>query len=64
MSISIPTHALGIREKQAAQLLDVGYSTLRIWRQNGRGPRHSRIGDNIVIYTPEALQEFIERHAA
>ncbi|GAA2888263.1 helix-turn-helix domain-containing protein [Microbacterium esteraromaticum] len=43
----------------AAVYLSVGYSTLKKWRSEGRGPKYAKIGGP-VLYRPTDLDAFVE----
>lgn len=47
-------------EKQLAQKLRVSIGTLRLWRANGKGPRHHKIGQ-LVRYSPTDICEWLLR---
>lgn len=46
-------------ERQAAKYLGVSYGTLRLWRADGRAPRHFRAG-KLVRYRRADLDNWIE----
>lgn len=43
----------------AAVFLGVGYSTLKKWRSEGRGPNYAKVGGS-VLYRPADLDVFVE----
>lgn len=43
----------------AATFLGVGYSTLKKWRSEGRGPKYAKVGGS-VLYRPSDLDSFVE----
>ncbi len=47
--------------KQAAVTLNVAESTLEKKRLDGSGPKYCKLGKR-VLYTPAALQEYIEKN--
>jgi predicted DNA-binding transcriptional regulator AlpA len=49
-----------IRSKDVAVMLGVKTSTLKRWRQLGKGPRgFAYLGDTVVVYTRESVEHFI-----
>lgn len=56
-----PMEPLAVRADEAARLLGVSPVTLRNWRNQGRGPRFTHVGESSrtpVIYPVEALREY------
>ncbi len=51
-----------LREKEAAEILNVKVTTLRRWRWAGKGPRYRKIG-GAVRYSVEDLKSFIDASA-
>ncbi len=47
------------RPRDVATILAVSTSTLRAWRQNGKGPRFITCSRNVVRYPDEALRAWI-----
>lgn len=47
------------RPPQAAQRIGVSSSTLAKWRVYGTGPRFERLGPKLIVYSEEALEEFL-----
>jgi len=46
--------------KDVAKVLGIQTSTLRKWRQRGKGPRdHRRLGATVVVYRRASVEEFI-----
>ncbi len=52
-----------VNESEAARLLTLAPSTLRIWRSKGRGPRFVRLG-RAVRYRIADLQAFVAAGSA
>ena len=54
------TNPTFIRAKDVATMLGVKTSTLRKWRQVGKGPRgFAHLGDTVVVYTRASVERFI-----
>ena len=57
---------LFIREKDAAYLLSVSRSALKRWRQIGRVPYYDLkdpgTDHGIILYNPQELEEWMNRH--
>ena len=55
-----------LREKDAAQLLGVGYSTLKRWRQQHRVPyidlRDLGAGHGVILYDPTVLVKWAQQY--
>ena len=50
-----------IRSKDVAAMLGFRTSTLKKWRQLGKGPRgFAYLGETVVVYTRESVERFIE----
>lgn len=49
----------GLAPADAATFLGVGYSTLKKWRSEGRGPKYAKVGGS-VLYRPADLDVFVE----
>ena len=47
------------RPLQAAELLGVSVGTLGKWRVYGTGPKFEKLGPKLVVYSEEALEEFL-----
>lgn len=46
--------------KDVAKILGIQTSTLRKWRQRGKGPRdYRRLGATVVVYRRASVEEFI-----
>lgn len=60
-----PVSIISLRDRaalspaDAAVYLGVGYSTLKKWRSEGRGPKYAKVG-NSVLYRPSDLDAFVE----
>jgi len=48
-----------LTEKEAAELLNTHYTTLRGWRYNGGGPEYVKVGGRLVRYTQSAIDNYI-----
>lgn len=59
---NIQNEGLVVNERDAAALLGLSPSTLRIWRSNGKGPRFARISSHCIRYRREDLHAFVEKH--
>lgn len=53
---------MNLTEKQLAERWNVGQSTLRAWRAEGRGPKHLRLNQTTIRY-PLAWVEDYEKGA-
>lgn len=51
-----------VNERQAAQLLRVGESTLRGWRTAGAGPQHIRLSPKAIRYRLSDLRRWVDEH--
>lgn len=51
-------HAL-LTTPEAASRLGITAKTLKIWRAKGKGPTPTRLAQNVVRYTEEALASFV-----
>ncbi len=60
---SIPIDVFAVREREAARLLGVSYSVMKLWRRQGIGPVYSRLNSRVITYTPQALKDFVDRNA-
>ncbi len=49
-----------LNEQQAARYLGVSAGTLRLWRSEGKGPRHFKAGEKLVRYRKSDLDSWIE----
>ena len=50
-----------IRSRDVAALLGVRTSTLKRWRQLGKGPRgFAYLGETVVVYSRESVERFLE----
>jgi excisionase family DNA binding protein len=45
---------------KAAKYLGISEASLRLWRSEGRGPRHFRAGEKLVRYRRADLDAWIE----
>lgn len=45
---------------QAAKYLGISEGALRLWRSEGKGPRHFRAGEKLVRYRRTDLDSWIE----
>ena len=45
---------------KAAKYLGISEAALRLWRSEGRGPRHFRAGEKLVRYRRTDLDAWIE----
>jgi len=45
---------------KAAKYLGISEASLRLWRSEGRGPRHFRAGEKLVRYRRADLDSWIE----
>ncbi len=63
ITMSITNNVISVREKEAARLLGVSYAIIKKWRYQGRGPDYSRLYGRLVLYTLQALKEFVDRNA-
>ncbi len=46
--------------KQAAKYVGISEAALRLWRSEGKGPRHFRAGEKLVRYRRADLDAWIE----
>lgn len=46
--------------KQAAKYIGISEGALRLWRSEGKGPRHFRAGEKLVRYRRTDLDAWIE----
>ena len=46
--------------RQAARYLGISEGALRMWRSEGKGPRHFRAGEKLVRYRRVDLDSWIE----
>ncbi len=46
--------------KQAAKYMGISEGALRLWRSEGKGPRHFRAGEKLVRYRRADLDAWIE----
>jgi DNA-binding transcriptional MerR regulator len=47
-------------EQEAAEILKISVRTLQRWRQEGNGPKYTRIGVRRLGYQDEHLEEFAQ----
>ena len=47
-------------EREAGKYLGVSAAVLRLWRSEGRGPRHFKAGEKLVRYRRTDLDTWIE----
>ncbi len=45
---------------QAAKYLGISEAVLRLWRSEGKGPRHFKAGEKLVRYRRADLDQWIE----
>ena len=45
---------------RAAKYLGISEASLRLWRSEGRGPRHFRAGEKLIRYRRADLDAWIE----
>lgn len=50
--------------EEAADYLRIGYSTLKLLRRRGSGPRFVRIGTKTALYRQSALDAFLDEMTA
>lgn len=50
-----------IREREAADMLNVSVAALRKWRREGKGPRYIKVG-RLVRYRVAELDSFVTQH--
>lgn len=62
--VTPPAEALAVNEAAAARLLSLSPRTLWGLRQDGRGPRHVRIGGSIRYAVAELHRWLAEQQAA
>ena len=46
--------------KQAAKYVGISEAALRLWRSEGKGPRHFKAGEKLVRYRRTDLDSWIE----
>jgi excisionase family DNA binding protein len=46
--------------KQAARYVGISEAVLRLWRSQGKGPRHFKAGEKLVRYRRADLDSWIE----
>lgn len=46
--------------RQASRYIGISEAALRLWRAEGRGPRHFRAGEKLVRYRKADLDSWIE----
>jgi excisionase family DNA binding protein len=49
-----------LTSKQAAKYVGISEAALRLWRSEGRGPRHFKAGEKLVRYRRADLDAWIE----
>jgi predicted DNA-binding transcriptional regulator AlpA len=49
-----------LTEAKAARYLGISGAALRLWRSEGKGPRHFRAGEKLVRYRRADLDAWIE----
>ena len=47
------------RPPQAAEKIGATVSTLAKWRVYGKGPNFEKLGTKLIVYSEEALEEFL-----
>lgn len=55
---------LSYQPDKAAKVLDVSESTLANWRKQGIGPAWVKAGGRLVLYTHDALVEWLQKGRA
>lgn len=45
---------------QAAKYLGISEAVLRLWRSEGKGPRHFKAGEKLIRYRRADLDQWIE----
>ena len=54
------TEPVILPSKVVANMLGMKTSTLRKWRQLGKGPRaYAHLGDTVVVYTRESVEQYL-----
>jgi excisionase family DNA binding protein len=46
--------------RQAARYVGISEAALRLWRSEGRGPRHFKAGEKLIRYRRADLDSWIE----
>lgn len=46
--------------KQAAKYVGISEAALRLWRSEGKGPRHFKAGEKLIRYRRADLDSWIE----
>lgn len=46
--------------RQAARYVGISEAALRLWRAEGRGPRHFKAGEKLIRYRKADLDSWIE----
>jgi predicted DNA-binding transcriptional regulator AlpA len=49
-----------LNEREAGKYLGVSAAVLRLWRSDGKGPRHFKAGEKLVRYRRADLDLWIE----
>ena len=49
-----------LNSKQAAKYMGVSEAAMRLWRSQGKGPRHFKAGEKLVRYRRVDLDSWIE----
>ena len=52
-----------LKEKQAAEMLEVSKAALRKWRREGRGPQFAKFG-RCIRHNVHAIEEFLAKHSS
>lgn len=53
-----------LREKEVAQILGTGLSTVQQWRLRGKGPKFCRLGSRMIRYRESDIRAYIENMEA
>lgn len=53
-----------LKERQASEMTGIAVSTLRNWRNLGKGPAYVKPGGTCVRYPLSSLREFMEERRA
>ena len=59
-AISMTDQESTLSPLRAAKYLGISEASLRLWRSEGRGPRHFRAGEKLIRYRRADLDAWIE----
>ena len=59
-SVAVNDRLDTLTPKQAAKYMGISEGALRLWRSEGKGPRHFRAGEKLVRYRRADLDAWIE----